>query len=236
MPRRKDSRNTQPETVGRIKMAIKAYPDYSAARLRILLMSNYAKYGLDKNDIPRIRKLQQIKREWDKPATPQAVKVKKEIENMGQPWHLGLMGRYKNLITIEAVPHIFSVQKQYEGNYLELLSAVAAEVDRRKLDKEEFGPAGNIPTDFVSIRQAIWISRLFRIILNSELPNISWAYTRLEEESILSGEKEFNTINWDRACRNGKFWVQFKEMFYDSLDNHPKEQLGDPAPDIFDRE
>lgn len=217
MPRREGSPNVTPAVRGAIKSAVKDHPELkSSAQIRGFLLKHHAHYGLLKDAIPMPRTIDGIKKTYTNPTSPEDKRIKREIEELARPWHLGLMGEYRDYIPVEAIPHIVRVQKQYDQRNLEILAAVAEEVERRKRRGKTEEPS-HVPLSFVSIRQAMWISRLFAITKKSGLEQASWIYTHLEEESILSGEKHFDTSEWDKALREGALIEKMQERMMDVI-------------------
>jgi hypothetical protein len=240
MGRTHDSRNVTPTVQGKIKRAFIDHPDYSGVQMLGFLQRNYERYGLKKDEIPKDRKLHEIKQEWKNPKTPKDKQIKKEIEEFARPWHLGLMTKYKDLISVEAIPHILALVKATVVDNAEMIGSIQIYAEEHGLEWTDSLYESSLHV--ISIRQAIWISRLFGCVPDSELFEVSWTYTNFEEASILAGKEEFDTLYLDKELAQGNFInymrKQWDSVFNAIIKNQKKDVLSSDGEDsgISDRD
>lgn len=104
---------------------------------------------------------------------------KMQASGLDDLWHLGTLARYP--MPSEAIPVILAI------NY--------------SISMGDFGIFFSKP---LTIRQAVWISRLYGVISDNKLLNqISWIYSLLEKVAELS-HTNFDTIEYDRLLSEPK--------------------------------
>jgi hypothetical protein len=231
MPRRKGSPNIQPKTEGVVKLINIQHPNFSASQIRNFLLKNHKEYGLLEDEIPRKRSIQQVIHDWKNPRTLEHKGLKEKVEKLRRPWHLGLMSEYREHITPDAVPYIFAVQKRLDKDNVEILAAITEhliEHPELTIGDSEIDQA----MQAITVGEAIWISRLFRLVKNTEdeqidkLMEMCRFYSLMEQVSMLSGKPEFDAVEIDRALRNDELTELAHSVFENATRTIvPNEQL-----------
>ena len=124
------------------------HSDWSANRIREYLLGNLARFNLEKPDIPVVRSIYNVIERNQSALTGMQVVVSSEkFKRLEFPWHMGLIaerdeeGHIKHpdyQVSAEALSYILIVQKYAENN---------TDIFGRQHEP-------------VSIRQALWVSRL----------------------------------------------------------------------------
>ena len=110
----------------------------------------------------------------------QKYKQEAELRNspspLDQPWHLGTLGKYP--LPPEAIPYIIAIQEANKAF---------------------------TSTRVISIRQAIWISRLHPLVKELDLlSRIAWQYAFYERVSEIAGTGDFITSEYDKLLSKPK--------------------------------
>lgn len=226
MGRTLNSLNIQP----RIRKAIihikESHPDFNPRMARDFLLENLDSFRIQRYQVPKVGSFRRIMKPLVHPGTDKDKRALESIEKGSRPWHLGLMNEFRSDITPEAVSVILAVQRMIDersGSHAtrpELDGRRATAASRRRTSALTpsartgkgmvvlLGPGAS--KNYLTVREAIWIARLYKAVKGVEkerigrLHRIALAYSYAEELSILSGEAEFDSVEVDRALRDGK--------------------------------
>jgi hypothetical protein len=214
VPRTRDSPNIQENTKAIISLVISKLSDYSPSRVRNYLLKHHSEYGLTKDQIPKIRSIQRIARE-------KSPEIKKLKDNpLDQPWTLGACSAFSQYFPADSLPvlmehKIFCDEQNSPEEEERTVKIINSKVWEPLIAKMKESGRGDVPP-FLSvfafekreftIRQAIWMARLVRVVsrkLKNKLgPNtlefIAHYYSRAEQINEMLQRKVLDTSDLDK--------------------------------------